>query len=74
MYDGDVIKATIVGTLMTVYMNGTQVLQISDSSYTSGNPGLGLYLQNAAGVNGDYGFTSVTATSCVGDACRSLFP
>jgi len=60
---GDVVRATIVGNLITAYINGVQVLQVTDSTYTSGSPGIGFFLQNATGVNADYGFTSFTATS-----------
>jgi hypothetical protein len=33
--------------------------------FSSGNPGIGAFLQNATGVNGDYGFTSFTASDGV---------
>lgn len=60
--NGDTVKATIVGNVITVYINGTQVLQGTDSTFASGSPGMGVFLQGASGVNGDYGFTSFTAT------------
>lgn len=60
--NGDVVKATIVGNLITVYINGVQVLQATDSTYTSGNPGIGFYLQGTTGTNRDYGFTNFTAS------------
>jgi len=63
--DGDVVKATIVGNVITAYINGVQVLQGTDATYAKGNPGIGFFLQGAAGVNGDYGFTSFTATDDV---------
>ena len=59
--DGDVIKASIVGSTITVYINNKLVLQGTDHRYTSGNPGIGFFLQGATGVNGDYGFRSFTA-------------
>jgi len=59
---GDVVKATIKGTVITAYINGVQVVQGADDTYTTGNPGIGFYLEGATGVNGDYGFTSFTAT------------
>jgi hypothetical protein len=37
-------------------------LQTTDRSYRMGNPGIGAFLQNTTGVNGDYGFTSFTAS------------
>jgi len=59
--DGDVVKASIVGSTITVYINNKLVLQGTDRTYTSGNPGIGFFLQGATGVNGDYGLTSFTA-------------
>ena len=59
--DGDVIKASIVGSTITVYINNKLVLQGTDHRYTRGNPGIGFFLQGATGINGDYGFRSFTA-------------
>jgi hypothetical protein len=62
LYDGDVIKASMIGNVITVYQNGTQIAQVSDSTFTSGSPGLGHWLRGpAAGVD-DYGFTSFSAS------------
>lgn len=59
---GDVVKATIRGSVITAYINGVQVLQGTDSTFQSGSPGIGFYVENAPGsVDGDYGFTSFTA-------------
>ncbi len=60
--NGDVVKASIVGNVITVYINNVQVLQVTDSTYANGNPGMGFYVQGATGVNGDYGFTNFTAS------------
>ena len=62
--DGDVIKASMVGSQITVWLNGVQVDQFSDSSFTSGSPGMGFYVQGISGptVAADYGFTSFMAT------------
>jgi hypothetical protein len=58
---GDVVKATIVGTVITTYINGIQVGRAIDSTYATGQPGIGFFLQGASGVNRDYGFASFTA-------------
>ncbi len=63
--DGDVVKAIIVGRVITAYINGAQVSQATDGTYTSGNPGIGFYLQGAAGLNADFGFKSLTASGPV---------
>lgn len=59
--DGDIVKATIVGSTITAYINGKAVVQGTDSTYMSGSPGIGFFLQGATGVNGDFGFTSFAA-------------
>jgi hypothetical protein len=66
--DGDVVKATIIGNVITVYINGVQVNQATDNTFTSGSPGIGFYLQGGdTGVYNDYGFTSFTATDGLSD-------
>jgi len=60
--NGDVIKATIIGNVITAYLNGVEVARVTDDTYATGNPGMGFFLQGAAGTNGDYGFTTFTAT------------
>jgi hypothetical protein len=59
--NGDVVKATISGSTITAYVNGTQVLQGIDSTYTSGNPGIG-FNYGCNGTYGNFGFTSFTAS------------
>jgi hypothetical protein len=65
--EGDTVKATIVGNLITAYINGVAVGTATDSTYGTGNPGMGFNLEtgdaSCIGTNGDYGFTSFTATS-----------
>ncbi len=60
--DGDVVKATIVGNVITAYINGVQTIQATDDTFASGNPGIGFYLEGGTGMNGDYGFTTFSAT------------
>jgi len=60
---GDVVKASIIGNVITAYVNGVQVLRATDNAFKSGNPGIGFYIEGATGTNSDYGFTSFTATS-----------
>lgn len=67
--DGDVVSASIVGNVITAYKNGVVMARVADSTFTSGNPGMGFNLVNAPagchGTNGNYGFTSFTATDAV---------
>jgi hypothetical protein len=55
---GDVVKATIVGNVITAYKNGVKLAQVTDNTYPEGNPGMGFN----EGKNGDYGMTRFTAT------------
>ena len=66
LHSGDTITGTITNDTITAYINGTPILQGTDTNYASGSPGIGIFIQGAAGVNGDYGFTSYTATDGVG--------
>jgi chitodextrinase len=60
--NGDVVKATMIGNVITTYLNGVQLAQVTDNTYATGNPGMGFYLSGATGVNADYGFTNFTAS------------
>ncbi|QNI34643.1 hypothetical protein H7849_12530 [Alloacidobacterium dinghuense] len=73
--DGDVIRATATGanpTVITLYKNGTQILQATDSGaagggfgafgpWTSGNPGIGFYDDHDSHWK-DFGLSSFSAT------------
>ena len=58
---GDVVKAMIVGNVITAFKNGVLLAQVTDKTYSTGNPGMGFN----EGTNGDYGFTSFTATDAL---------
>jgi hypothetical protein len=62
LHTDDTVKGSITNHTITAYINGTPVLQGTDTNFSSGNPGIGIFIQGATGVNGDYGFTSFTAT------------
>jgi hypothetical protein len=58
---GDDLKANISGNTITMYTNGTQIYQYTDTnrSFTTGNPGFGFN----EGSAGDYGISSFAASS-----------
>ncbi|HLZ30731.1 MAG TPA: carbohydrate-binding protein [Chloroflexota bacterium] len=60
---GDVIRATIIGSTITGYRNGTPIFQVSDGMFTSGNPGMGFFLRNLSqvGNSANFGFGNFTA-------------
>ncbi len=58
---GDVVKATMIGNVITAYINGVQVLQATDDTFKSGSPGMGFFLEGGSGAIADYGFTEFEA-------------
>src|SRR5262245_17664776 len=60
--NGDVVKATAVGSTITCYINNTAIFSVNDTTYPTGNPGMGFYLQNGLGPALNYGFSSYTAS------------
>lgn len=59
---GDVVKATMIGSLLAVYINGMRIFQVADHKYARGNPGMGFFLDHATSVNRDFGFSKFMAT------------
>jgi hypothetical protein len=61
IYNGDIVKATITGGTITVYVNNVQINTATDSTFASGKPGIGFYLQGPGQLS-DFGFTKVIAS------------
>jgi hypothetical protein len=59
---GDVLKATFTGNTIQVYYNDSPVCSVTDSKWTSGNPGIGFF-KRPPGLNNVFGFSSFTASS-----------
>ena len=59
---GDVVLARMVGNVITVYINGTQIARVTDSTFATGSPGMGFYLDGGTTQNADFGFTSFTGS------------
>ncbi len=63
--DGDILKASIVGNVITVSINGVAKAQVKDDTYKTGNPGIGTFLScdngRGLGTNQDFGFRNFTA-------------
>jgi hypothetical protein len=63
--NGDLLKASVVGDRITVYINGVEKAHAVDKSFTTGNPGIGEFLfcnrGRGFGSNADFGFASFTA-------------
>jgi len=56
---GDVLKATIVGNVITAYKNGVEMGRATDDSFAGGQPGFGFNESR----NGDYGITRFSASA-----------
>ena len=52
----------MIGNVITVYINGVQMVQVTDDKFKSGNPGIGFFIDGATGVNRDFGYSSFMAT------------
>jgi hypothetical protein len=66
VYDGDVVKATMIGSKIKVYINNVQISEATDTTHTTGKPGIGFY--SSKGCNGiehndEFGFSSYKATA-----------
>ena len=69
--DGDIVKATAVGNVITGYINGVEVIRATDNTYPQGSPGMGFWFKKSsskrfwvskgAGVNTDFGFRRFAA-------------
>lgn len=69
--NGDVLRATIVGQTITMYINGVSVLTYTDNSaskITSGNPGMGFDTDDTTFDYSTFGFTSYTASDGITEA------
>ena len=55
--DGDIIEASIVGSLITGYLNGQKSISIVDDKIKSGAPGIGCNF-GVGNTNADHGFRS----------------
>ena len=60
LVSGDVVKANIIGNVISVYVNGTLLGKTSDSTWASGQPGIGFF-RRTEGASSDLGFSSYTA-------------
>jgi hypothetical protein len=63
--DGDILKASVIGNVITVYVNGVEKARATDDTFKTRDPGIGEYLAceggRGIGSNTDFGFTGFTA-------------
>lgn len=58
--NGDIFMAEIIGTTINSYINGVKILTATDSTHSTGQPGIGFFWRGTENAN-DFGFTSITA-------------
>jgi hypothetical protein len=62
LVEGDVIRATAIGSTITVYKNGNEVLSATDSTWSDGNPGMAMFIRPGTGAETrNYCFTAYAA-------------
>ena len=61
--DGDTVEAAIVGNVITVRLNGKQILRAEDRTYVAGNPGMGFFLEGTGRPHGSCGFSRYSASA-----------
>ena len=54
--DGDLVEATIVDDVLRGYINGVEVISVTDDGFDSGSPGVGFNF-GVGDTNVDHGFT-----------------
>jgi hypothetical protein len=59
--DGDTLSCSIVGDSISLSVNGVERAKGTDTTFKTGNPGIGFFRRNASIAQSDYGFTSFTA-------------
>ena len=59
--NGDIVKATILGDEISVYVNNSLIVTVKDNTFVNGNPGMG-FNYGCEDTYGDFGFTSFMAT------------
>ena len=73
--DEDVLKASVVGNRITVFINGIEKAHAVDDSFPAGNPGIGEYFDcldgKGVGSNADFGFASFTARGSAASSTES---
>jgi hypothetical protein len=62
---GDTFSASIIGDQIIAYYNDVPIMQATDGTYATGNPGIGFYIQSNT-ENSEMGFTSYMAAGIIG--------
>jgi len=63
LHNGDTVSAKIIGHTITTYVNGTQILTVTDNTFNDGNPGIGFFRGGPSGPQNDFSLTHFSASS-----------
>lgn len=69
--NGAVLKVTVVGNTITSFINGTQMAQVTDTTWGTGHPGIGFY-NGGAGTNSNWALTNYSATDGISSVAGSF--
>jgi len=76
--NGDILKASVIGNVITVSINGVEKARVTDDTFKAGDPGIGEFLAcetgPGLGSNSDFGFSSFTAKGLAAQAMRPWLP
>jgi hypothetical protein len=70
--NGDVILVTAIGSTITLYQNGTQKVQVTDTAITSGN--VGIFGAGSGTLNGPSAFQGGSIINTTNNASNTLLP
>lgn len=62
IHNGDILKATAVGSTLSIYLNGSLLASVVDSTFPTGRPGMGFDSSLQAYDYSTFGFTNFSAT------------
>ncbi len=62
LVSGDVVKASIIGNVIRVYINGVQLATVTDSTFATGQPGISFFTR-PGGNSAHLALTSYTVTT-----------
>jgi hypothetical protein len=62
--DGDIVKATAIGNVITGYINGVEVIRATDNTYPDGSPGMGFWFKKSSSKKFWISKSAAVATDC----------
>jgi hypothetical protein len=67
-HTGDIFSAVIIGNKISSYLNGVLLATATDSTYATGNPGMGFFRSAVSGPANDVAFSAYGAQGLQDDA------